>query len=94
VGGLAVCGRDRTTLRYRLNIHETADAEAAAAWWATELDLSADLFQKPTIKRHVPGTKRLNTGADYRGCLTVSVPKSRDLYWRIEGVMAALTRLG
>ena len=91
---LAVCGRDRASLRYRVHIHETADAEAAARWWSAELDVPGELFQKPTIKRHVPGTKRLNTGTDYHGCLAVAVPQSRELYWRVEGVMAALTRLG
>ncbi|GAA2505517.1 helix-turn-helix domain-containing protein [Winogradskya humida] len=91
---LAVCGRERDTMRYRVHIHETADAEAAAEWWARELDLPRDLFQRPTIKRHVPATRRLNTGVDYHGCLVIAVPRSRDLYWRVEGLMAALTRLG
>lgn len=90
---LEVCGRGRDSVRYRLHIHETADTEAATEWWATELGMSRELFQRPTIKHHRPTTRRANTGADYHGCLAVSVPKSRELYWRVEGVMAALTRL-
>jgi hypothetical protein len=74
-----------------MHIHETADAEAANDWWADELDLPRELFQRPTIKKHKPATKRMNAGAGYRGCL---VPNSRQLYWRVEGVMAALTGLG
>jgi Homeodomain-like domain-containing protein len=88
------CGRHRDSLRYRVHIHETADAEAAGDWWARELAVSRDLFQRPTIKKHAPVTKRANTGTDYHGCLVITVPQSRELYWRVEGVMAALTGLG
>jgi transposase len=88
------CGRAEDSLRYRVHIHENADAEVAADWWADELGLPRHLFQRATIKRHAPATRRQNTGADYHGCLAVTVPKSRELYWRVEGVMGALTELG
>lgn len=90
---LAACGRGKETVQCRVHIHETADAEAATDWWATRLELPRELCQRPTIKRHAPATKRINTGADYHGCLVISVPQSRELYWRVEGVMAALTGL-
>ena len=90
---LEVCGRGRDTVDFRVHIHETADAEAAADWWAQQLRLPRASFQRPTIKKHVPATRRVNAGADYHGCLAVSVPRSRELYWRVEGVMTALTRL-
>jgi len=51
--------------------------------------VDAGLFQKPTLKRHKPATKRRNTGEGYRGCLIVSVLKSRRLYWLIEGIVMA-----
>jgi hypothetical protein len=85
-------GRARRDLRYRVHIHETADAEAAAHWWADRLALPTECFRKATIKRHSPQTRRSNVGADYHGCLVVEVPQSRELYWRVEGVMAALVR--
>jgi hypothetical protein len=91
---LELQGRRPETLDYRVQIHETADAETASDWWSNQLDVPRDLFQRPTIKRHEPHTTRINTGADYHGCLVISVPKSRELYWRVEGVMAALTGLG
>jgi hypothetical protein len=91
---LELSGRDRATLSYRVHIHETSDAEAAGDWWSNELDVPRELFQRPTIKKHKLRTNRINVGADYRGCLVISVPKSLELYWRIEGMMAALTRLG
>ncbi len=90
---LAAAGRDPQSVQYRVHIHDTADAAAAADWWATALDVPRELFQRPTIKKHVPRTMRADTGADYHGCLAVSVPRSRELYWRVEGVMAALTGL-
>lgn len=91
---LRVHGRDPGSLRYRVHIHETADAEAAGDWWAKRLGVPRELFQRPTIKRHNPATRRANTGVDYHGCLIVSVPKSRELYWRVEGVVDALDALG
>ncbi|MGK5679307.1 helix-turn-helix domain-containing protein [Actinoplanes sp. URMC 104] len=87
-------GRDAASLRYRVHIHESADAEAAADWWAERLGVPRELFQRATIKRHNPATRRANVGADYHGCLVISVPKSRELYWRVEGVMEALDALG
>jgi hypothetical protein len=77
-----------------VHIHETSDAEAAGDWWSKELRVPRDQFQRPTIKKHRPSTTRINVGVDYHGCLVISVPKSREIYWRVEGVMAALTGLG
>jgi transposase len=90
---LAQCDRGKDALHYRVHIHETADAEAAGDWWARELELPRELFQRPTIKRHATSTKRMNVGVDYHGCLVITVPQSRELYWKVEGLMAALTGL-
>ncbi len=90
---LRSCDRPADSLWYRVHIHETADAGAAAEWWAAELGLPRERFQPATIKKHAPATRRVNTGAEYHGCLAVTVPKSKDLYWRVEGVMTALTKL-
>ena len=45
------------------------------------------------MKRHKPVTVRRNTGVDYHGCLVINVPRSRELYWRIEGMIAELFRM-
>ncbi|MEU7958308.1 helix-turn-helix domain-containing protein [Micromonospora humida] len=87
---LAACGVERDVPTYRVSIHESADAAAAQRWWAETLDLPPDRFRRPTLKHHQP-TTRHNTGESYHGCLVVDVPKSRELYWKIEGVVAALT---
>jgi transposase-like protein len=91
---LALHGRGSETVRYRVHIHETADAEAAGDWWSEQLEVPRELFDRPTIKRHKPATRRANTGEDYHGCLVITVPRSRQLYWRVEGAMDALDAWG
>jgi len=78
-------------LSYRVSIHESADAVAATTWWADRFGLPLDRFKRPTLKRHNPLTNRLNTSADYHGCLVIDVPRSRETYWRVEGIMGALS---
>ncbi|GAB2925791.1 hypothetical protein GCM10027280_11340 [Micromonospora polyrhachis] len=87
-------GVDRTVPSYRVSIHESADVEAAVAWWIEALDLPADRFHPATLKRHQPKTVRRNTGVDYRGCLIIDVPQSRKVYWLIEGVVDGLVGPG
>jgi transposase len=87
---LEAVGVDRTQLSYRVSIHETADPEAAREWWARRLDLPMERFQRPTLKRHALRTNRQNTGDSYRGCLVIRVPRSRELYWQVEGIMRGL----
>ncbi|SCG52151.1 hypothetical protein [Micromonospora humi] len=77
--------------RFRVSIHETADADAAVRWWADRVGVPADHFQRTTIKRHRPATTRKNVGSDYRGCLTVHVVGGSRLYWRIEGIMKGMS---
>jgi transposase len=77
-------------LKYRLSIHETADADEAADWWSARLSLPLSRFRPPVIKKHIPRTRRANVGADYHGCLIIEAPRSRLLYWRMEGVMRAV----
>ncbi|MEV2236966.1 helix-turn-helix domain-containing protein [Micromonospora sp. NPDC049891] len=89
---LEVCGVDRAVPTYRVSIHETADPDAAAEWWAAELGLPRERFRRATLKKHNPTTVRRNTGDEYRGCLVINVPRSRELYWRIEGMIAELFR--
>ncbi|MEU4562047.1 resolvase [Actinoplanes sp. NPDC023936] len=89
---LQLGGYGADDLKYRLSIHETADADKATEWWSTRLGLPRDRFRRPTIKKHVPRTRRANTGDDYHGCLIIEAPRSRLLYWRMEGVMQAVAR--
>lgn len=89
---LAECGVRREMAGYRVLIHESADADAAIRWWAEQLRLPVERFGRSTLKRHNPTTVRRNTGDDYHGCLVITVPRSRALYWRIEGMIAELFR--
>ncbi|MEU9200035.1 hypothetical protein [Streptomyces sp. NPDC048332] len=72
-------------LRYRLMIHETADAERAERYWADLVGVDVAAFQKTTIKKHNPKTVRKNVGDAYRGCLIIRVSQGAELYRRIEG---------
>ncbi|GIF97293.1 helix-turn-helix domain-containing protein [Catellatospora citrea] len=87
-------GRSRHDLRYRLSIHESADVPAVQAWWAEKLRLVEGAVGSVTLKRHTPSTGRHNQGVEYRGCLVVTVPRGRELYWHIEGLLEGLARSG
>ncbi|PTA45654.1 helix-turn-helix domain-containing protein [Micromonospora sp. RP3T] len=87
---LAACGVNRETASYRLLIHESGEVEATERWWAERLRLPLERFTRATLKRHSPTTVRRNSGESYRGCLVITVPRSRQLYWRVEGLIAGI----
>lgn len=72
-------------LRFRVNIHETADVAGAERFWQGVTGAEPAGFHRTTLKRHNPRTIRKNMGTDYHGCLVVSVRQGADLYRRIEG---------
>jgi transcriptional regulator with XRE-family HTH domain len=78
-------GIARERLGYRLLIHENADIRAAERFWLGVTGAGPGRFKKPTLKRHNPKTVRKRVGADYHGCLVISVQGSTELYQRIEG---------
>lgn len=71
----------------RIQIHETADLEAAEVYWRHILGLPELAFGKPVIKRHVPLTRRKNTGQSYHGCARLYVRKGVPLLEQVEGWM-------
>lgn len=81
-------------LTFRVSIHESADVNAAVAFWAEIVGVPKGHFYRSTLKRHNPRTKRRNIGREYHGCLTISVRKSTNLNRRIagwfEGIMQSL----
>lgn len=87
---LRVAGVARQRVQFRVAIHESADADAAVAWWARVVGADPAEFLRTTLKRHNPLTVRHNTGAAYHGCLDVRVRQSRELYWMIEGWVAGV----
>ncbi|MEV6422930.1 hypothetical protein [Streptomyces sp. NPDC051662] len=82
---LDLLGVRRDRVRYRVMIHESADAEAAEQYWADQVRADVSTFQKTTLKKHNPKTVRKNVGETYRGCLVVRVAQGAELYRRIEG---------
>lgn len=82
---LDTAGVEQERRRYRLAIHETADAEAAQQFWLDVTGADPGQFHKPTLKRHNPRTVRRNVSEGYHGCLCITVAQSADLYRKIEG---------
>lgn len=77
-------------LRFRVQIHETADIAGAERFWRGVTGAKSARFHRVTLKRHNPRTVRKNVGADYHGCLIVSVRQGADLYRQIEGWAGAI----
>ncbi|WP_446218230.1 hypothetical protein [Micromonospora sp. IBHARD004] len=59
-------GRSRTDLRYRVGIHENADAEAAGRWWADKLGIGVECMQRPTLKPRSESRGGLRQALSYR----------------------------
>lgn len=89
---LALADVTEDRIFFRLYIHETADVESAEHWWMARLGVARERFFPTSLKRHKLGTNRRNVGDDYHGCVAVSVRRYRSLYWRIEGLVAAMLR--
>lgn len=87
---LGEAGVDAAQLRFRVQIHESADVTAAERFWLSVTGAEPGQFQRTTLKRHNPQTVRKNVGAAYHGCLVVNVQQSADLYRRIEGWVRAV----
>jgi hypothetical protein len=85
---VAEIGDDR--LIYQVQIHESADVDAAQRFWLNVTGADPAQFRHPTLKRHRPTTTRKNTGDDYHGCLRLEVRRSAGLYRKIEGWAAGV----
>lgn len=88
--GLDLVGISRDRLALRLHIHETADEQVVRPWWADHTGIPLDQFRSSTIKRHNPKTPRHNVNEHYRGCLCVTVLRSRELYQILDGLVTGL----
>jgi hypothetical protein len=86
----ALLGVERSTLQFRVSIHASADVQAATNWWAEVVGVPVQQFRRATLKAHNPSTVRSNVGDSYRGCLAISVLRSRAHYWRVEGIMRGI----
>lgn len=82
---LRLLGVEDSKIRFAVSIHESADVRRAEEFWAEHVGIEAGRLMKTSLKKHNPRTVRKNVGQDYRGCLSVRVLQSADLYRRIEG---------
>lgn len=88
---LRLIGVSDDRIRLRLAIHESADISAASRFWEECLGVSAQRFQRPTLKRGRPRVGRRNVADGYHGCLVVGVLRSAPEYRRIEGIWKAVS---
>jgi hypothetical protein len=88
--GLELIGIERRRVVLRVQIHERADEEAAVLWWSRHTSIPLEQFRRTTLKRHNPKTVRQNVGDEYRGCLSITVLQSRQLYQVLEGLVRGL----
>jgi transcriptional regulator with XRE-family HTH domain len=86
---LDAAGIESKDLIYSVQIHETADVDAAQRFWLDVTQGGPAQFRRTTLKRHNPKTVRKNTGDGYHGCLRINVRRSSALYRQIEGWAAA-----
>lgn len=88
---LEAAGVDFSRLGFRVHIHETADTATAEGFWISTTGARPAQFHRTVLKRHNPQTIRKNVGADYHGCLIITVSQSADLYRKIEGWVRGAT---
>lgn len=87
-------GIDRSRLKLRLSIHESADVAAAEQFWSEITGVDLAQFSRATLKRHNPKTVRRNTGVKYVGCLIVDVSRSADVYRAVEAAWRGIAVSG
>jgi hypothetical protein len=89
---LSLIGVGRSSLTFRVAIHQDADLDQALRFWSNVVGVPADQFHRTTLKKGNPKTTRRNTGREYRGCLVIRVRRSGDLNKRLDGWFDALAR--
>ncbi|MBA9003540.1 hypothetical protein [Thermomonospora cellulosilytica] len=85
---LECCGVDRSELSVRVHIRQGGDLETAHEFWACGLRPDPGDFRPPVIERYQPKAV-YDAGRAYHGCLRIDVPRSSDLYRRVDGWFAA-----
>ena len=85
-----ICGVSDGRLHYEIYLHDTADAERARNYWATQLDIPVERLSQIRWKRHRPATRRTNIGDSYHGLVRVKAACSSALNRRIAGWIAGV----
>jgi hypothetical protein len=88
---LALMGIDRSSLSFRVAIHEDADVASALRYWSEVTGVPVDDFMRTALKKGNPKTRRRAVGPSYRGCLVVGVYRSGDLNKQLDGWFDAIT---
>ncbi len=78
------CGVSWKDLKFRIYIHESADALEARSYWKSVVGRNV-IFSKTAFKRHNPKTNRRNRFTNYHGLLDITVRRSTDFNRKITG---------
>jgi hypothetical protein len=87
---LDLMGLERSSLSFRVAIHQDADVEGALRYWSKVIGVPVEGFMRTTLKKGNPKTRRRNIGPAYRGCLVVTVRRSGDLNKQLDGWFDAM----
>jgi hypothetical protein len=87
---LSLAGIERSSISFRVAIHQDADIEGALRFWSEVVGVPSGRFKRTTLKRGNPTTRRRNRGPGYRGCLVVGVQRSCDLNKQLDGWFDAM----
>jgi len=66
----------RKNIRVRLYMHKLYAHESCEAWWQKQLSVPASQFSRTVYK---PSGKGIKKRPQYKGCLRIDVPKSKEL---------------
>lgn len=83
-------GKEDIKLRLHLHNNHSKREETLKKLWSDNLGIPMNQFVKTNFKQHNPKTKRVNSGDDYIGLVSVRVLKSTTLNRRIMGWIYAI----
>jgi len=85
-----ICGILAEDIKFEIYLHETNIIDGVKEFWAKATGFPQYSFQTIYWKKNKIGTKRKNTGDNYKGLLRIKVKKSTNFNRKIEGWIKAI----
>ncbi len=80
-------GLERRELRYRLYVHKLYAHENCELWWQKKMNIPSSSFSCTVYK---PSGRGIKKRPQYKGCLRIEVPKSKELLMKMKFWQAML----